>query len=234
MTMPIPPIPVSPGRLNDTWIIVGSAPTMPTYIDMLASRFLDDAVYATTNAGIHEFNHLGFSPDWYGIMEVDTPRLFGRYYAPHRESGQTKVFTTEVAWRNFQDRSIDFAPDYIAPIAGWSDQVPFKLGTFVGCGATGGHLVQLAANAGAKHIVLVGMDGYQSTPGDLKPDTFDGRMGPSHGNRHTLQFYAPALQQVVSACPHIKFSLFGKPVFQLVGSNVRILRSYDEAVEYLK
>lgn len=217
------------------WFLLGCAPTMPLYIDRLWARYVlaePNTIVATTNAGIHECNRLGRSPDWYGVMELATPDIYGRFYEPHRPF--TRIFTTDVALRNFAPAGIDFRPDFIAEVAGWCDQVVFRRGTYVAVGATGGHLLQHAVNLGAKKVVLVGFDGYKSRPGHLQPDTFDGKFGPSYGESHTKQWYGPGIQQVINACPDVVFEFYGRPTFPIVGKNVAVCRSPEEMEQWLR
>ena len=212
-------------------LILGSSPSMPRYAD---EAFEKCDKILTTNAGVYECLFQGRTPDVYAVVEVDTPRLFGRYYRAFQERG-TKIVTIDLALAN--DPNFEREADEILRVLPierfssignvrvrkgyYSDQTKYEPGKYVGCSASGGYLLQYAMNVFApREIWLVGMEGYRSTPADRVVDTFDGRLGNKAGSEYTSRLYGPLIQQVVSAWPTTTFVVCGKPVYTLEGDNV--------------
>lgn len=203
-----------------TWMVLGSSPSMPDFIDFVLHEVGIDIV-ATCNDGIFECLHQGFYPHFYGMMELDGPKYFGRYYAKAQQHG-TKIVTSSMATER-NDIQLGVEPDVVLPVVGWSDIKVFELGGYVAAGTTGGHLLQLAANSSPREVHLVGMEGYSSTPATQVIETFTGRRGGKHAAKHTSQFYGPLVQQVVFACLDVRFVFYGKMRYEVRGPNVRMV-----------
>lgn len=214
----------------DHWLIVGSSPSMPFFLEYLVKdRGWDlnspDLIVATANAALYELIRYGCYSDYYAVMEICSPKLYGRMYEDARENHGTKIVTSSMAMNN----KIGIDADIILEITGFSDVAEFKRGRYITGGTSGSHLMQLAVNLGAKQVTLIGMEGYRSTPHTKVVDTFDGRLGPSFGAKHTEQWYGPLMQQVVSACPDVLFDFYGRLRYPMVGHNV--FRCDDVLVE---
>lgn len=211
-------------KTGDRWLIVGSSPSMPTFLEyVIRTRAEYFDVVATTNAAVTELARPGGSgpiiPNYYAVMELKTPELYGRWYEQLRRDHGTMIVTSSLALANH----IDVKPDIVLEITGWADQTGFVRGRYITGGTTGSHLIQLAVNLGAKHVTLIGMEGYRSTPATQVVDSFDGKVGPKHGEAHTRKWYGPLMQQVVSACPDVFFKFYGRLSYAVVGDNVQIV-----------
>lgn len=176
-------------------------------------------VVATANAGLYELIRYQCWSDYYGVMERDSPKLYGRMYNDARDNHGTRIVTSSLAMLNIA--KID--PDIVLEITGWSDSHVFERGEYITGATTGSHLIQLAVNFGAKYVTLIGMEGYKSTPSTQVIDTFDGRKGPKFGHKHTKQWYGPLMQQVVVACPDVQFEFYGRLEYPMEGKNVVLI-----------
>jgi hypothetical protein len=207
-------------------LILGSSPSMPVYADEAFARC---GKVFTTNAGIYECFYQRRDPDVYGIVEIETPRRFGRYYRGAKRRSGTKIFTIDLAIvndpnlrfeadvvRNIVDANLDEAGNLELRADRYADVSPYVRGEYVGCCASGGYLLQYAMNEFApREVWLVGMEGYRSTPADPQLDTFDGRFGHPEGEKRTRHIYGPMIAQVVDAWPETTFVLCGKITYRL-------------------
>lgn len=224
---------------EDRILILGSSPSMPRYS---AHAFESCGKVFTTNAGVYECMFRERPPDVYAVIEIDTPKLFGRYYRKYHKRGETKILTIDLTIVN-EPSLADEADIVLQIVPGkttaenlkrrqgyYSDQTPYKRGKYVGCAASGGYLLQYAMNEHApKEVWLIGMEGYRSTPGTRAVDTFDGRLGNESGQKWTRDLYSPLIRQVVAAWPETRFVFFGKLTYPISGENVRLV--YRKPVE---
>ncbi len=225
-----------PIEREDRVLILGSSPSMPTYAD---EAFEKCGVVLTTNAGIYECLYQDKWPYVYGVVEVATPGLFGRYYRSAVRSG-TKILTIDLAVANDPGlgREADIVLDVCEGVSP-GDRIsrkalegkPFVRGRYVACSATGGYLLQYAMNAHEpREVWLVGMEGYRSTPRAVVVDTFDGRPGNKAGEEWTRKLYAPLLLQVFDAFPETQFVVCGTPTYDL-GDRANVRRYYIQPEE---
>lgn len=179
-----------------------------------------DATVITTNAGIKLFGPQE-PPDYYMVFDmVSTQR--------HYEDGLkaqgwgTRLVTLEKSPRSLKLRRTDHY-DVFLPIARGSAPKQFIRGEYADCGFSGLYCTMFAVNNGAADLTWVGMEGYRSQPGATVPDHFDGYHGPEKGVRQTQDVLGPFLQSVVEACPDVRFTFYGQPLYRLDGDNLTVI-----------
>lgn len=206
---------------KNRWLVYGSSLSAPAFLPKAMER-ARPTVICTTNAGIYDIPR----PDWYGVFEVDAPKFYSRFYLDAHARG-TKIVTSTPAVRNIRELTaiaseVLDAEHYPGTETKPNFQIQFRRGMYVGGVPSGAHLTQFAINKGADAVILVGMEGYASTPSNKVMDTFDGRLGPNLGEQTTQKVYGPLMQSIVTACPDVFFWFFGKPRYPLMGKNVLI------------
>lgn len=216
---------------EDRWLILGSSPSMPQYADR---AFKHCGVVCTANAGIFECTHQEVVPDYYMILEVDTPKYYGRYYRKARKFGM-KTMTTDLTLRN--DPGIEADADILLRVASvedfealdgvrkrrsyYADQREYTPGDYVGCAFAGTYLLQYVMNEHKpREVWIVGCEGYKSEPHDQVKDTFDGRLGNKAGVEYTRNLSAPTMRCVVKCHPATTFYFFGHLNYAISGENV--------------
>lgn len=185
----------------------------------------------TTNAGLIEFlahPNRGLRPDRYYLGDAHAIELFGRYANTARNLG-TQVITRAGCqdWLLRQhglsgaDQRLDLAErdgEVPSPEVIKADLSRLN-GTLTHPRLSGLICLALAARqiveAGGGKLVLVGFDGYASTPTDIRQDTFDGRMGKTKGASHTANWIKPYCEGVFAALDeltegHVEIVLVGK------------------------
>lgn len=229
---------VTPIPFDQRVLILGSSPSMPQYSKL---AFDNCGTILTANAGCYECMFRQRIPQVFATIEVDSPKLFGRYYRKFREGG-TKILTIDLSLAN--DPGLAREADIIIDILPkgqqygnihhrkgcYSDVTPYVRGSYAACSASGGYLLQYAMNHYAPlEVWLIGMEGYRSTPTERVVDTFDGRLGNKAGQEWTERLYGPLIQQVVNEWPETKFIFFGKLEYPVEGDNV--VKRCDPPVE---
>lgn len=169
----------------------------------------------TTNAGLIEFlchPNRGLRPDRYYLGDAHAIELFGRYANVARNLG-TRVITRQGCqdWLlqthglAQADCRLDLAErgPHVPPPEVIKADLSSMHGTLTHPRLSGLICLALAARqiveAGGGKLVIVGFDGYASTPCEIRQDTFDGRMGKAKGAGHTANWIKPYCDAVFAA-----------------------------------
>lgn len=187
-----------------TWLVLGSSVSAPAEYER-AKPFAD--VVITSNRGVK----IEPNPDFYWC----TDHVALQRYLPLIEPGMgngTKLITSEI--------SISFAHRYGVPnlrsIADVILDYPrafntnFEPGSYVNGRASGSMILQFAANQRPDRILMVGMEGYQSTASNIQVEYFDGERGGAKC-KALMETYGPLVQSVIDQSPEIEFCFFGRP-----------------------
>lgn len=215
-----------------TWLIVGSAPSVVDWIDR-ARREAD--IVMTANSGIL----LCRRPDFYWLHDLAacTPPTI-RYFRRKAQAAGTKIVTLDrntkvtreggkVIYDDLGD-AYDFwlkdrdlaAADITVPGEPWREPIVWKRGDHLKGLTSGCHMLQFAINRGAGSVILIGCDGYASTPAARVSDTFDGRLGSPGGLNINERMQGPLFRAVMAACPDVKFTVYGSLRYELPGAQI--------------
>lgn len=195
-------------RQPETWLIVGSSPSMPRWFDLLLGH-ADTTI--TTNAGILEF--LGnpdrsLRPDYYLLFDSFAARQFGRYAATAMGLG-TMLITKRFADPDAAPWPLEQAA-YTLPLPDRGPEPQFVRGRYTHPRLSGLVCLQFAINFGRPdRIILCGFEGYRSNAHRIERDTFDGRPGKAAGEDHTLNWSRPFIRQAIEVCRDIQFVICG-------------------------
>lgn len=199
-----------------TWLIVGSSPSVVDWIDH-ARRQAD--VVLTANSGII----LCRRPDYYWLHDLDacTSPLIQRFRRKAQAAG-TKIVTLE--WGPTYDfwlKTHDLQnADISVPAEQWSEPITWERGDHLKGLTSGCHMLQFAVNRGAGSVILIGCDGYASSPAAQVSDHFDGRLGSPGGLNINERMQGPLFRAVMAACPDVAFTVYGSPRYALPGAQV--------------
>lgn len=185
-----------------TWLVLGSSVSAPAEYER-AKTFAD--VVITANRGVK----IEPNPDWYWC----TDHVALQRYLPLIEPGMangTKLITTEFAIA----RNGRYAPN-LREIADVMLDYPtafntnFEPGSYVNGRASGSMILQFAVNQRPDRILMVGMEGYQSTASHIQVEYFDGERGAAKC-KALMNTYGPLVQSVIDQSPEIQFLFFGE------------------------
>jgi hypothetical protein len=212
-----------------TWLVLGSSPSAPRFYDALwpaAWRMTT----ITTNSGWQMMlvadTCLPTVPDYYFLSDPVAIELHARAARYMQKRGTTIIAKQSAA----QGLGIGLDDSQIlrVPLADYAERGDWTPGQYLNGRCSGAICLQHAVNAGAREIYLVGMDGYASQGKQIVRDSFDGRVGKSSGKTITDSWYAPLIQSIVAATPHIRYIVCGKPRYELAGSNVSIINDPNQ------
>lgn len=213
---------------DKTWLIVGSSPSVTTFVDPALACVGERGQTMTTNSGWQLFATAESArwprPDYYLLSDPIAIEAHARAAGWMRHRGTRIVGRVGMNIRGVPvDDQIDLA-DY-------AQRDPWQPGTFVNGRTSGTICVQFAVNRGARVVVIIGMDGYLSSPGNVVRETFDARMGKASGSAISREWQVPLLQQIVTASPQITFVLAGHLSYSLHGDNVIMARTVERLEE---
>lgn len=204
-----------------TWMIVGSSPSASAFIDAALAAH-PDATLITANAGIGLLVSAVPTrwPHHYWLSDHVACVDYARWKRAARAQG-TIIYTLDrtpygLTQRGMQDADVFLQLD--EPVDGPAHYEP---GGRTHPRLSGLICLQYAAEclpilAGVSHrIVLVGFDGYVSTPDQLQVDNFDGRLGKAAGAEQTRTLIEPFVRTLVAARRDIDFTLYGRPNYPL-------------------
>lgn len=216
-----------PVRERCHWIVLGSSPSAARDFPLAlhaAARAGEMPIVATANAGIE----LAPVPDYYWISDPVAVAMF-IVAARRAVSAGTRVITNPPGYAScpvLREIGAEIVPGAdMAHSRGW------YRGLYLNARTSGSWLTQFAVNHGARHISLVGMEGYRSSPqrGSVV-DYFDGRTGSPRLSR-VMETYANIMREIVTASPQTTFELYGDMTYELKGANVRLAQRAGECVE---
>jgi hypothetical protein len=198
-----------------TWLVLGSSVSAPAEYER-AKPFAD--VIITSNRGLK----IEPNPDWYWVSDhVAVDR-----YLPLIEpslGNKTKLVTNDFAVRTRPQ---------LKPLADVILNYDYKYncnwhpGRYVNARASGGMILQFAANHDADRILMVGMSGYRSRPGHIEVEYFDGELGVIKC-QGLMKTYGPLVQNVIDRSSGITFFFFGKPSYPWRGMSIIETQSTD-------
>lgn len=181
-----------------TWLVLGSSVSAPAEYER-AKPFAD--VVITSNRGLK----IEPNPDWYWCSDNVA---FDRYRVLIEAaiSNGTKLLTNTIG--------VGASPP-MGPMAHTIFNYPsgydsnWQPGTYVNGRASGSMSLQFAANHEPDRILMVGMEGYKSTPKRIEVEYFDGESGAGKCKK-LMQTYGPLVQNVIDRSPGIEFWFFGE------------------------
>ena len=191
-----------------TWLVLGSSVSAPAEYER-AKPFAD--VVITSNRGLK----IEPNPDWYWCSDNVA---FDRYRVLIEAAicNGTKLLTNTIGVR---------ASPPMGPMAHTIFNYPsgydsnWQPGQYVNARASGGMSLQFAANQSPDTILMVGMEGYKSTPRLVVVEYFDGERGAGKCEK-LMGTYGPLVQNVIDRSPSMKFFLFGKPQYPWRGMSI--------------
>lgn len=201
------------------WIVIGSSPSATEMLPVARERW-PDATTITCNAGIDLFGD-GDWPTYYLLWDhVAVPR----YAAVAREAQRagTVLVTADRPWNTPSrcphtegfDVRLNLRRDTLA--------LRYERGNYDQVGYSGLMAIMFALNHSAESVALVGMEGFRCNKGGVL-DHIDGRPGRVRGALHTRRYIRPYMQSCIDECPHVPFTFFGRPRFQLQGDNLTFI-----------
>lgn len=181
-----------------TWLVLGSSVSAPAEYER-AKPFAD--VVITANRGLK----IDPSPDWYWCTDHVASQRYLPMVEPELRNG-TKLITTELGIRQ-NPKLRELAHTVLNyPIR---FNTTFQPGEYVNGRASGSMILQFAANQNPDRILMVGMEGYQSTPKHVVVEYFDGERGAGKCEK-LMDTYGPLVQSVIDQSPGIEFRFFGE------------------------
>lgn len=181
-----------------TWLVLGSSVSARN--EYARARPFADIVI-TSNRGFK----IEPNPDWYWCTDHIASQRYLPMMEPALRNG-TKLITSELGIKHAPNlRALaDVVLDYPTAF-----NVTFKPGSYVNGRASGSMILQYAANQHPERILMVGMEGYQSTAGNIQVDYFDGERGAAKC-KALMNTYGPLVQSVIDQSPDIEFWFFGE------------------------
>lgn len=195
-----------------TWLVLGSSVSAPAEYER-AKPFAD--VVITSNRGLK----IEPNPDWYWV----TDHIAVQRYLPLIEpslANHTKLVTSKLA--------IGFALKEAPHLHSLADMIiryprqynsNWERGWYVNGRASGSMILQFAANHNPDRILMVGMEGYQSTPKRVVVEYFDGECGTAKCEK-LMETYGPLVQSVIDRSPSVDFFFFGSPHYPWRGMSI--------------
>lgn len=205
--------------MSDTeWVIVGSSPTAPKWLEAVRQN-TESPQFAVTNRA-----HVLFPddpPDIYFIGGEVTGNIRGRYeqfYAAARDIQKRGSHLVSLQRRKeeIKEAGLDFMDEYLLVDVGRWGKWKFIPGHYSACGFSGLFCLQYAVNHGASIVHCVGMEGYAK-----EGHYFDA--GPDSVYNQTDDVIGPFTQAVIDACPGVEFIFYGELNYPVVGANVRLV-----------
>jgi hypothetical protein len=203
----------TPGK---PWVVLGSSPSAPAWLDPALVAAGPGAVVVTANAGVK------LLLDWqqpfhvYWLSDWKACELFGPLIPLARAAG-AKIATLRRSQFGLESRGLGQA-DMLLDLHEHDDQAePAYRPAGAWCHPTlsGLILLQLALRCQARRVFLVGMEGYRSRPGHLVIDSFDGRLGKDGSEAHLKNSIRPFVQSAINECPGTEFVFCGLPNYPL-------------------
>ena len=181
-----------------TWLVLGSSVSAPEEYQR-ARPFAD--VVVTANRGVK----IEPNPDW---LWCSDNVAFARYRdkIDAAIAGGAKLLTNAFGCKRAPGMREIAHTVFSYPTKFDSNWRP---GEYMNGRASGGMILQFAANQQPDRILMVGMEGYQSTPGHLQVEYFDGELGAATSEK-LMDTYGPLVQSVIDQSPEIEFWFFGK------------------------
>ena len=185
-----------------TWLVLGSSVSAPAEYER-AKPFAD--VVITSNRGLK----IEPNPDWYWCTDHIASQRYLPMVEPALRNG-TKLITTELGIRVAKERG-----PHLRSLANTILEYPsvfntnFEPGSYVNGRASGSMILQFAANQQPDRILMVGMEGYISTPSRVVTEYFDGERGAGKC-KQLMETYGPLVQSIIDQSPGIGFWFFGK------------------------
>lgn len=205
---------LTPGKV---WVVVGSSPSAPEWIDAALAAAGPGAVRVTANAGVELFLGGDRGPlHLYWLSDFKACELFGCHLPAVRNLGgkvatlRRNPFGLEARGLGQADMLLDLREQH-----GRLEHHYQNEGAWCHPTLSGLILLQLALRCRARRVFLVGMEGYRSRPGNLVIDTFDGRLGKDGSEAHLRSRIQPFVQSAVSECPDTEFVFCGLPNYPL-------------------
>ena len=207
-------------RYPKTWLVLGTGPS--------AARFVDAALdqcqaVITTNSGWELLATSPQLPLWLGpdadvagtlayfLSDAVACRRYQRTAALCRRLGVRVVSLAREA-DSLEQRGLSPSDTLIPLVHGQA----YRRGQHADVSLSGLHCLQYACNQDPACVVLVGHEGYSSSPSKRVVDCWDGlTLGPEHGLAKTYGVIQPFMASVMRARPDIRFVVCGKPHWEL-------------------
>lgn len=212
--------------MNSRWVIVGASPSAPVHFDAAVGRWLHPTTI-TTNGGIHLFN--GEAPTFYWLHDKRAVPAYLDKATAIQSRGTQLVTIAEIGGQTAEQRGMGHFDVMVeGTMQGGAlvdGKAQFFRDAYTNLGYSGLYCCQFAVNNGAKHIALVGMEGYRSTPEEQVAENFHdpNTPGPRIAWLNSQQLIGPVTQDMISQCPDIEFVFYGEPSFPLEGLNLEIV-----------
>lgn len=203
--------------MASTWLVLGGSPSAPVGFAWGISAY-PEAITITTNSGIL----LHPSPHFYFLSDQGACRRFSADAHKARAKYGTILLTPKREHSALVQRGVDDFDCFLELVEPLDQQPVFVRGQHTSCRFSGLFALQVALNSGANHVILAGMDGYE---GHGAVDSWDGLTSKDHAGLQTALWIAPFMQSAIDACPDVKFTVVGKPVYGWLGENLEIVRT---------
>lgn len=197
---------------SPVWMVCGSGPSARrSMVAALADRH--PQVTITCNGGHRLFDcRTGIDhPTFYFVSDQEACRL----YAPDSQFLQsrygTMVLTPSRDRSAIRERGMEHADSFLRTDRTLEPCLHHP-GKYVGHPLSGLWMIDVALNRGARTVLIVGMDGYQSTGGTRVVDYFDGRKGGEHSADHNAMM-GRYLESAVTQRPGVRFVMYGRPLY---------------------
>jgi hypothetical protein len=200
-------------------MVLGSGPSAP---DALPRALAETRNILTTNSGYMLLSGPKELPRYYWMSDIVAMQRHRKVASAMQEDG-TKIVTGVHSVEKVRRHGIE--PDVVIPISISAESPVFVRGKYTNARTSGGILTQIAVNLlAATRVLLVGMDGYRSSPQRVVVDTFDGVRGKPGLWDVTQNWQKPMLWSICSACPAVEFVWCGHPNYELpVLPNVTVI-----------
>ena len=206
------------------WVVVGASPSAPDHIGRAVARWPSPTII-TCNGGAWLFTES--TPDYYWLCDALSARNHGDDSRRFQSEG-CRLVTARSRLRLIQLGGVDSA-DVILDATkqrGPQPHTTFTPGQYTGGGVSGTWCLQFAVNNGARHVAMVGMEGYRTGRGTIYQDHFHGTKHLSPCNmmaKITRLFIGPLTQDIITKCPDVEFVCYGTPTYPLVGENLEVV-----------
>lgn len=194
------------------WMVCGSSPLARKSMRYALSE-RHPQVTITCNGGHRLFDsRTGIDhPTFYFLSDSEACRIYTMDSSFLQARYGTMVMTPHRDLQALKERDVLHA-DWFLKVDRSATPGYYSPGVYAGQPLSGLWMLDVALNRGAKTVLIVGMDGYQSSDDGPVVDYFDGRLGQRNGRSHN-DIQAGYLESAVRLKPAVRFVMYGDPLY---------------------